>query len=66
MNQSSGPGLRVLAIVPVFNEEATIQSVVLEILEKVPGIDVCVVNDGSVDNTEVLAKKSDAVVITHP
>ncbi len=66
MNQTIAQNLRVLAIVPAYNEEITIQSVVQEIVDKVPGIVVCVVNDGSYDNTADVAKKSGAVVISHP
>lgn len=66
MNHNQVQRLRILAIVPAFNEEATIESVTREIYSKVPGIDVCVVNDGSVDSTRILAEKSGAIVISHP
>lgn len=66
MDNKNAHRVRVLAIVPAYNEEATIDSVVKEILKKVPCIDVCVVDDGSVDSTVVRAKKSGAIVISHP
>jgi glycosyltransferase involved in cell wall biosynthesis len=66
MDQNIALNLRVLAIVPAYNEEITIQPVIQEIVDKVPGIVVCVVNDGSNDKTVEKAKDSGAVVISHP
>lgn len=66
MDQNITQNPRVLAIVPAYNEEVTIQSVIQEIIAKVPGIFVCVVNDGSNDKTAEKAKNSGAVVISHP
>ena len=58
--------LRILAIVPAYNEEKTIESVIKEIKEKVADIDICVVNDGSNDQTAENAEKTGSIVISHP
>jgi glycosyltransferase involved in cell wall biosynthesis len=58
--------LRVLAIVPAYNEAETIESVIREIQKKVTDIDICVVNDGSTDNTKTVAQIPGTVVISHP
>ncbi|MCX8014442.1 MAG: glycosyltransferase family 2 protein [candidate division WOR-3 bacterium] len=57
---------KILAIVPAYNESETIELVIKEIFEKVPGIDVCVVNDGSIDDTAEKARKAGAIVISLP
>lgn len=66
MKNKRGDRLRVLAIVPAYNEEATIASVVREIVKEVPGIAVCVIDDGSTDSTRIRAQESGAIVISHP
>ncbi len=66
MNKKNKDSGRALAIVPAYNEEATIESVVQEIVKKVPGIDICVVDDGSTDSTRIRAQRSGAIVISHP
>ena len=43
--------LRILAIVPAYNEAEIIANTVKEIQDKAPGVDVLVVNDGSSDCT---------------
>ena len=43
--------LRILAIVPAYNEAESIANTVKEIQDKAPGVDVLVVNDGSSDCT---------------
>jgi glycosyltransferase involved in cell wall biosynthesis len=54
---------RVLAIIPCFNEEATIASIVLKTKRYVD--DVLVVDDGSSDETAELAKQAGAIVVVH-
>jgi glycosyltransferase involved in cell wall biosynthesis len=60
--------LHLAVLIPAFNEEATIQKVIRSIPEKLLGIEkisIIVVNDGSTDNTEKLAKEAGAIVVTH-
>lgn len=55
---------RVLVIVPAFNEERSISSVISGL--KKMNLDVLVVNDGSADNTKDVSVKNGATVITLP
>lgn len=61
--------IRLVVLIPAFNEEKTIRNVVSEIPKKIPGISeikVLVVNDGSTDNTAKEAKKAGAnFVVSH-
>lgn len=60
--------LHLAVLIPAYNEESTIQNVINSIPKKIEGIEkisVIVVNDGSTDNTETLALKAGAVVVTH-
>ncbi|HUR86551.1 MAG TPA: glycosyltransferase family 2 protein [Solirubrobacteraceae bacterium] len=55
-----------LAIVPVYNESATVTNVIRAIRDAAPGIDVLVIDDGSTDDSSLLAQREDAVVLRHP
>lgn len=56
MRKSSGGDLRVAAIVPAYNEEATLTEV-LSVLKSTPDIDeILVVSDGSTDGTVEIAR----------
>lgn len=56
---------KVSVIIPAYNEEDTVATVV-EVVKKVSFVDeILVVNDGSSDNTEAEALKAGARVITH-
>jgi len=55
--------MKLLAIVPCFNEEATVSGVVREIKSARPDADVLVVNDGSVDNSAGSAASAGAAVV---
>lgn len=58
-----GPGMT-LAIVPAFNEAASVGTVVRDLIRA--GIPVLVVNDGSTDDTEAIARSAGAHVLTLP
>ena len=53
---------RCIAIIPCYNEEATIASVVLKAKQHV---EVVVINDGSIDDTARIAEYAGATVISH-
>ncbi len=57
--------MRVLAVVPAYNEEATVGRVVAG-LRAVGGLDVVVVNDGSGDDTAARARAAGATVLDLP
>jgi glycosyltransferase involved in cell wall biosynthesis len=59
-------GLRVLAIVPAFNEGETSAGVVREIRRVAPGVDVVVVDDCSTDRTAAYARREGARVLPLP
>jgi glycosyltransferase involved in cell wall biosynthesis len=58
--------LKVCIIIPAYNEERSIFHVIREILQLHPDFTVLVVNDGSSDRTEQVAKSAGADVITLP
>ncbi|MHB8173804.1 MAG: glycosyltransferase family 2 protein [Nitrospirota bacterium] len=58
--------MRLLAIIPAYNEEATVGQVVAEIYSAMPEADVVVINDGSSDSTASVAAASGAAVINLP
>ena len=60
------PRTRTLAIVPVYNESATVTKVVRAIRDEAPGIDVLVIDDGSTDDSSLLAHREDVIVLRHP
>ena len=57
---------RVLLIVPAYNEEASIQSVIEGIGKELSHADILVVDDGSTDRTSERAERSGAVVLSLP
>jgi glycosyltransferase involved in cell wall biosynthesis len=58
--------LRRVAIVPALNEEHTIGSVIAELRSFDPGLDIVVVDDGSVDGTARVARGAGARVLRLP
>ena len=55
-----------LAVVPAYNEAATIGSVVRALHQKVPDFDVLVVDDGSTDQTAEIAERAGGRVVRLP
>ena len=58
--------MKVIVIIPAYNEQDSIQKVVNSIYEQYNDIEVLVVNDGSTDNTLSEAKQTKATVIDLP
>jgi len=58
--------MKLLAIVPCFNEETTVSGVVQEIKAARPDADVLVVNDGSSDSSAACAASAGAAVANLP
>ena len=60
--------MKLLVMLPCLNEAATISEVIHSIPRKIAGVeavDVVVINDGSSDDSESVAKKAGAEVISH-
>jgi len=55
-----------LVVMPAFNEQESVASVVREVQQKLPGIAVLVVDDGSSDATTKVAIEAGALVATLP
>jgi glycosyltransferase involved in cell wall biosynthesis len=53
-------------IIPAFNEAQNIGHLIKSIIERYPGAEIIVINDGSTDNTADEAKKAGASVYNHP
>lgn len=60
------PLSRTLIVMPAFNEEQSVATVVREVFEKLPGVTCLVVDDGSHDQTTQVAKSAGAIVATLP
>ena len=57
---------QVSIIIPAYNEAQTIGNLVSKIVELYPEFEVLVINDGSTDNTDTVAKGAGAHVHNHP
>ncbi|MGF7046488.1 glycosyltransferase involved in cell wall biosynthesis [Paenibacillus sp. DS2015] len=57
---------KVLVIIPAYNEELSIQYVIREIQSHMPAADILVINDGSTDNTEAVARGEGTKVLSMP
>lgn len=55
--------MRVLAIIPAFNEERSLPAVLDGLRRLAPGVDACVVDDGSSDATGAVARAHGAVLL---
>lgn len=58
--------MKLLAIVPCFNEETSVGRVVRDVKKAHPDADVLVINDGSADRTEEEASRAGAKVVSFP
>jgi hypothetical protein len=58
--------MKILIIVPAYNEEASLPGVVRDLSEHIPAADVLVVNDGSYDATALVARKLGVPVLDLP
>ena len=58
--------MKILILIPAYNEGARIGDVVRGVRETNPNFDVVVVNDGSLDNTVQAARAAGAAVLSHP
>jgi glycosyltransferase involved in cell wall biosynthesis len=57
---------KLLAIVPAYNEAASIGAAVADVHHHASDFDVLVIDDGSTDNTAAIAKAAGARVLRHP
>jgi glycosyltransferase involved in cell wall biosynthesis len=60
------PNAPYLAVVPAYNEVATVGRVVRAIREQLPDFDVVVIDDGSTDGTGEVAEGAGGRVVRHP
>jgi glycosyltransferase involved in cell wall biosynthesis len=58
--------MKILTIIPAYNEENTIGEVVHQVKYNFPSADILVINDGSRDNTSIRAKDAGAIVVDLP
>jgi glycosyltransferase involved in cell wall biosynthesis len=66
LSMSTFPSQRALAVVPAYNESATIRDVVASLNRHAPAFDVLVVDDGSTDGTATEAAEAGARVVRLP
>ena len=57
--------MKTLVIIPAFNEESNIFRIVTGVKAVLPDETVLVVDDGSIDNTRILASNAGATVVSH-
>lgn len=59
--------MKILALIPAYNEEKTILRVIEETHKCLPEADICVINDGSEDQTrDILSRREDIIALHHP
>lgn len=58
--------MKVLAVIPAYNEEESLASTVQELVEEAPDVDYVVINDGSSDATEEICKTNEFNYVSHP
>ena len=58
--------MKLLVVIPAYNEEANIAGVVAELKEKAPQADYVIVNDGSSDGTEQICRREGFSLLSLP
>jgi glycosyltransferase involved in cell wall biosynthesis len=58
--------MKMLTIIPAFNEEETLRGVIQGIRSFLPQAHILVVSDGSTDSTVDIAREEGAIVLEHP
>jgi hypothetical protein len=58
--------MKILVIIPAFNEEETLRGVILGIRSFLFQADILVVNDGSTDSTANIAREEEVLILEHP
>lgn len=58
--------MRVLAVIPAYNEEESIVPTMEEFLDTDTGCDYVIINDGSSDETESICRQNGYNVVSHP
>ena len=58
--------MKVLLIIPAYNEEKSLPKLVAEINNYLPDIDYIIINDGSTDNTKELCREKEYHVVNLP
>lgn len=57
--------MKILVLIPAFNEASVIAAVIADVRRVVPDYDILVVNDGSTDSTAAVADAAGAMVASH-
>jgi len=63
---SSGSGMKIGIVIPAYNAGHDIRHVLLKALEYIPKTRICVVDDGSTDNTANAVTSLGVVLLQHP
>lgn len=58
--------MKIIVLIPAYNEGSRVAGVVRDVHRTVPDYDILVVNDGSRDNTAAAAAAAGATVLSHP
>jgi glycosyltransferase involved in cell wall biosynthesis len=56
---------KLLILIPAFNAAGNLEELISRIKKTVSAAEILVINDGSTDETEAIAKKMDAIVLTN-
>ncbi len=65
-SQHMNKGKNLSVIIPVFNEDQNISSVLTKLVNKYPDAEIIVVNDASIDDTAEVCKQFPIILISHP